>query len=91
MLFVFCFVVFGAIVAYSAYIWLLGVTSPARAGTYAYVNPVVALVLGWWLAAEPVTFRSLLAAAIIVGSVVLITTGTADAPSATREPPTEPV
>jgi drug/metabolite transporter (DMT)-like permease len=65
-------IVFGAIVAYSAYVWLLRVSTPARIGTYAYVNPVIALFLGWWLADEPLGFRSLLAAAIIVGSVVVI-------------------
>lgn len=64
----------GAIVGYAAYIWLLGVVTPARAGTYAYVNPVVAMLLGWLLADEPLTFRSMLAAAIILGSVVVITT-----------------
>jgi len=66
-------VVFGALFAFSAYIWLLTVSTPARVGTYAYVNPVVALILGWALAGEPLTFRSLMAAAIIVGSVVVIT------------------
>ena len=66
-------VVFGALIAFSAYIWLLTVSTPARVGTYAYVNPVVALALGWALAGEPLTFRSLVAAAIIVGSVVVIT------------------
>jgi drug/metabolite transporter (DMT)-like permease len=65
-------IVFGALIAYSAYVWLLRVTTPARVGTYAYVNPVIALFLGWWLADEPVGFRSMLAAAIIVGSVVVI-------------------
>lgn len=68
-------IVFGALVAFSAYIWLLGVSTPARVGTYAYVNPVVALFLGWALAGEPLTFRSVVAAAIIVGSVVMITAG----------------
>ncbi len=67
-------IVFGSLVAFSAYIWLLGVSTPARVGTYAYVNPVVALFLGWALAGEPLTFRSMVAAAIIVGSVALITT-----------------
>jgi drug/metabolite transporter (DMT)-like permease len=67
-------ITFGAIVGYGAYIWLLDHVEPARAGTYAYVNPVVAMLLGWALADEPVTFRSLLAAAIILGSVVVITT-----------------
>jgi drug/metabolite transporter (DMT)-like permease len=68
-------VVFGSVVAFTAYIWLLGVSTPARVGTYGYVNPVVALFLGWAMAGEPLTFRSLVAAAIIVGSVVVITTG----------------
>jgi len=66
-------VVFGALFAFSAYIWLLTVSTPARVGTYAYVNPVVALILGWALAGEPLTFRSMVAAVIIVGSVVIIT------------------
>lgn len=66
-------IVFGALVGYTAYIWLLSVSTPALVGTYAYVNPVVALLLGWWLADEPLTFRSLAAAAIILGSVVVIT------------------
>ncbi len=64
----------GSLVAYTAYIWLLSVVPPARVATYAYVNPVVALLLGWALADEPLTFRSLAAAAIIIGAVVLITT-----------------
>lgn len=64
----------GALIGYAAYIWLLTVVSPARAGTYAYVNPVVAMLLGWAFAGEPLAFRSLGAAAIILGSVVVITT-----------------
>ena len=67
-------VTFGAIIGYGAYIWLLDHVEPARVGTYAYVNPVVAMLLGWAFAGEPLTFRSLLAAAIILGSVVVITT-----------------
>jgi drug/metabolite transporter (DMT)-like permease len=63
----------GALVGYCAYIWLLTVSTPARVGTYAYVNPVVALWLGWWLADEVLTFRSLAAAFIILVSVIVIT------------------
>lgn len=66
-------IVAGALVGYSAYIWLLRVVPPAKAGTYAYVNPVVAMLLGWAFADEPLTFRSLGAATIILGSVVVIT------------------
>jgi len=65
-------VIFGSLIAYSAYVWLLTVSTPARVGTYAYVNPVIALLLGWALAGEAVGFRSAVAAAIIVGSVVVI-------------------
>lgn len=66
-------IAFGALIGYAAYIWLLTVVEPARVGTYAYVNPVVAMLLGWALADEPLTFRSVLAATIILGSVVVIT------------------
>jgi drug/metabolite transporter (DMT)-like permease len=67
-------VLFGSLIAFTAYSWLLHNVTPARAATYAYVNPVVAVLLGWLLASEPLTLRMLLAAAVIVGSVVLITT-----------------
>jgi len=65
---------FGALIGFTAYIWLLRVTTPAQASTYAYVNPVVAIFLGWAFAGEPLTARTLLAAAIIVAAVVVITT-----------------
>lgn len=67
-------IVFGSLVGFSAYIWLLRVTTPARVSTYAYVNPVVAVFLGWALAGEPLTPRTGIAAAIIIGAVVLLTT-----------------
>ena len=67
-------IIAGAIVGYAAYIWLLTVVLPSRVATYAYVNPVVALFLGWALADEPLIPRSMLAAAIILASVVVITT-----------------
>ena len=65
---------FGSLVAFTAYSFLLRNVTPARAATYAYVNPVVAVLLGWLIAGEPLTLRVLLAATIIVGSVALITT-----------------
>jgi len=68
-------VVFGSLVAFTAYVWLLRVVSPALVSTYAFVNPVVAVFLGWALAAEQVSLRTLAAAAVIVGAVVLITLG----------------
>ncbi|HKN67366.1 MAG TPA: EamA family transporter, partial [Gemmatimonadaceae bacterium] len=66
-------VTFGSLIGFTAYIYLLGATTPAKASTYAYVNPVVAVVLGWSVAGEPLTGRMLLAAAVILGGVALIT------------------
>lgn len=66
-------IVFGSLIGYTAYVWLLRVSTPARVSTYAYVNPVVAVFLGWALAGESLGARTLLGAAIIVGSVVIIT------------------
>ena len=65
-------VVFGSLIAFVAYVFLLRYEAPARVGSYAYVNPVVAVFLGWALAAEPVTVRTIVAAAIILTGVVLI-------------------
>lgn len=65
---------FGSIVAFTAYIWLLRVSTPARVSTYAYINPVVAIFLGWALAGEALTARTLLAAAIVITAVAIITT-----------------
>lgn len=66
-------VLIGAIVGYSSYLYLLRHTTPAVATTYAYVNPVVAVFLGWFLGGEVVTPRILFAATLLIGSVVLIT------------------
>jgi drug/metabolite transporter (DMT)-like permease len=66
-------VVFGSLVGFTAYIWLLQVAPPARVATYAYVNPVVAVVLGWAVLGEPLTARTWAAAAVILGGVAIIT------------------
>lgn len=65
-------IVFGTLVAHTAYLWLMQVQPPALVGTYAYVNPVVALLLGWGLDGEPLTALIGLATLIILGAVVLI-------------------
>jgi drug/metabolite transporter (DMT)-like permease len=65
-------IIFGSLIGFTAYIWLLKATTPARVSTYAYVNPVVAVLLGWAFAGEPITLRTFLAAAVIVGAVALI-------------------
>jgi drug/metabolite transporter (DMT)-like permease len=75
-------IVLGSVVAFSAYVWLLRVSTPARVSTYAYVNPVVAVLLGAAFAAEPLTPRMMIAAAVIVSGVVLITLARERAPAA---------
>ncbi|HQI87122.1 MAG TPA: drug/metabolite exporter YedA [Anaerolineae bacterium] len=66
-------IIFGSLIGFTAYTWLLRVAPTPLVSTYAYVNPVVAVVLGFLIADEPLTTRSLLATAIIVGAVVLTT------------------
>ncbi len=67
-------IVFGSLIAFTAYVYLLQKVAVAKVATYAYVNPVVALVLGWALAGEALTPRTLLASTVILGAVILITT-----------------
>lgn len=69
----FYLVVFGSLIGFTAFAWLLRVSTPAKVSTYAFVNPVVAVLLGWAIAHEPVGPRTIVAAAIIVGAVALIT------------------
>ena len=66
-------IIFGSIVAYTAYTWLLRRAAPSLVSTYAYVNPLVAVLLGWAFNHENVTIWTLISSAIIVASVVLIT------------------
>jgi len=75
-------IVMGSLIAFSAYAWLIRVAPTALVATYAYVNPVVAVGLGWAFAGEPITPRMLLAGAVIVVAVVLIATGHERVPSA---------
>ena len=65
-------VVFGSLIGFSAFTYLLRVTTPQKVSTSAFVNPLVAVVLGWLVLGEAITPRTLVAAAIIVGAVVLI-------------------
>jgi len=65
----------GSLLAFTAYSWLLRNASTTLVGTYAYVNPVVAVLLGWSFAGELVTGRTVVAGAVILGSVVLLITG----------------
>ena len=70
----------GSLVGFTAYIWLLRVQPASRVATYAYVNPVVAVFLGWAFAGEALSFRTAIAAAIIIGAVALITTARSSPP-----------
>jgi drug/metabolite transporter (DMT)-like permease len=74
----------GSIVAFTAYVWLLHRESPTKVGTYAYVNPVVAVLLGYFFAGEPLDLRTVLGTLCVLISVVLITTMPAKAPVTAR-------
>lgn len=66
-------ITFGSLLGFTSYIWLLDKVSPARLGTYAYVNPIVAVLLGWAIAGEALSIRTGVAAAIVICAVALIT------------------
>jgi len=66
-------VLVGSLIGYMAYVWLLSVRSAAVVGTYAYVNPVVAVFLGWLIASEPIVTRQIIALAVILFGVILVT------------------
>jgi drug/metabolite transporter (DMT)-like permease len=78
----------GSLVAFTAYNWLVTVEAPARVATYAYVNPVIAVLLGALVAGEPLTPRIGVAAVVIVTAVVLVIVGQSrPAAAATRSDP----
>jgi len=66
--------VFGSCIGFSAYLYILKKSTAARVGTYAFVNPIVALGVGWLLGGEALTQRTILAAAVILTAVVLVIT-----------------
>jgi drug/metabolite transporter (DMT)-like permease len=70
--------VFGSIIAFTAYSWLHMVATPSRVATYAYVNPVVAVLLGWLLAAEPLGVYTVIAMVVILVGVALVNSGQRD-------------
>jgi drug/metabolite transporter (DMT)-like permease len=80
-------IVFGSWVGFAAYVWLLRVARTSFVSTYAYVNPVVAVFLGWAILEERITLRTLVAGAVVVAAVAVIVT----AQSRRAEPvPVEP-
>ena len=80
-------VVAGSLVGYSTYAWLIGVAPLQRVATYAYVNPVVAVILGWLVLSEPLTPRTIVAGIVIVAAVALIVTGRGRTQPAAAAPP----
>ncbi len=80
----------GSLVGFTAYVWLLRHTTPTRASTYAYVNPIVAVILGAWLADEPLTTQRLIGAAVVVLGVVLSLTATSRMRAARAAVPSRP-
>src|SRR5215467_855092 len=70
-------VVFGSVIAFTAYNWLLEHYSPTLDATHTYVNPIVAVLLGWWLANEHVSMNVMASAAMVVAAVFLVDRGMA--------------
>jgi drug/metabolite transporter (DMT)-like permease len=68
-------IIFGSVVAFTSYTWLLQRVPPALVATHTYANPVVAVLLGWFLAHEPLSMRVALATVAILGAIVLIRRG----------------
>lgn len=68
-------ITFGSVVAFTSYIWLLQRVPPALVATHTYANPVIAVLLGWWLAHEALSLRVALASVAILGAIVLIRRG----------------
>jgi drug/metabolite transporter (DMT)-like permease len=72
-------IVFGSLIAFTAYVWLLGRMSVTRVASHAYINPLIAVALGYFVADEIVTVRTLVSAALVLGSVSLILTRRSEA------------
>jgi len=70
-------IVFGSVIAFSAYNWLLERYSPTVVATHTYVNPIVAVLLGWWFAGERVSLNILLSASLVIAAVFLVDRGMA--------------
>jgi drug/metabolite transporter (DMT)-like permease len=65
-------IVFGSLLAYTAFVWLLAHMPATRVASHAYVNPIVAVALGYFAAGEPVTMRTLAGTALVIVSVFMI-------------------
>jgi drug/metabolite transporter (DMT)-like permease len=67
-------IVAGSIVGFTAYVWLIHHESPTKVGTYAYVNPVVAVLVGYFLGGEAIGLRTIIGTLLVLVSVIVITT-----------------
>ncbi len=65
-------IIFGSILAYSCYIYVLGKWPSSRAGTYAYINPLVAVTLGFLVLGEPITYHTIISMVVILGGVLMV-------------------
>jgi drug/metabolite transporter (DMT)-like permease len=82
-------IVAGSIIGFTAYVWLIHHESPTKVGTYAYVNPVVAVIIGYFFGGEAIGPRTILGTAFVIVSVVVITTARTNKPAVVLKP--EPV
>jgi len=80
-------IVFGSWVGFTAYVWLLAHAPAAKVATYAYVNPVIAILLGWWILGERISLAVAGGSAIIVVAVILVTTARVTPPTPLPQPP----
>ena len=78
-------IVAGSIIGFTAYVWLLHHESPTKVGTYAYVNPIVAVLVGYFLGGEELTTRTILGSLCILVSVIVITTMPAKKPASAAQ------
>jgi drug/metabolite transporter (DMT)-like permease len=76
-------IIAGSLIGFTAYVWLIHHESPTKVGTYAYVNPVVAVLIGYFLGGEALGLRTILGTLFVLISVVVITTTRAEKPAAT--------
>ena len=83
-------IIFGSGIGFTAYVYILNKSTAPKVATYAFVNPVVAIFLGWLVLAEPLSLRTVLAAAVILSAVILVITAPKKVPSSVQEPSAVP-
>jgi drug/metabolite transporter (DMT)-like permease len=84
-------IVMGSIVGYLSYVWLLSVRPPSLVGTYAYVNPIIAVSLGWAIASEPISQQQVLALTVILAGVLLVNFSKEKKPVKSESPKSRPL